>query len=157
MLIIVSGTPGTGKTRVAKALAKSLKHKYVDVRKLIRERKLSQGYDKKRRCEIIDPKALNKILIKLIEENKKRVIDSHLSHYLPKRYVNCCIVTTCGLKELRARLKRRGYSKEKIRENLDSEIFEVCKTEAKEKGHRVIAVDTTKGFDIERLIKRLGS
>ena len=155
MIIIVSGTPGTGKTLVAKALATAMKHEYIDVKRLISDRKLSQGYDRKRKCEIIDPKALNKILIKLIKEDKELVIDSHLSHYLPKRYVDRCIITTCSLSELSRRLKKRGYSKEKVRENLDSEIFEVCRSEALENGHRVVVLDTTKGYNMEALIKKL--
>ena len=156
MIIIVSGTPGTGKTVVAKELAKAFKHTYVDVKRIIADRKLSQGYDRKRKCEIIDPKVLNKILIELIKTNKELVIDSHLSHYLPKEYVDKCIITTCGLRELEERLKKRGYSQEKIRENLDAEIFEVCKSEALEAGHRVVVLDTTNNYNLDGLIKKLG-
>jgi adenylate kinase len=156
MIIIVSGTPGTGKSRMAKELAKAIRHTYVDVKRIIAERRLSLGYDRKRKCEIIDPKALNKILINLIKADKELVIDSHLSHYLPKRYVGRCIITTCGLKELEKRLEKRGYSREKVRENLDSEIFEVCRSEALEAGHSVIVIDTTKGYDLDNLIKKLG-
>jgi adenylate kinase len=155
MAIVVSGTPGTGKTCVAKALAKSLGQDYVDVNEIIKARRLSLGFDRKRKCEIIDPRELSKILIKGIKKNPKQVIDSHLGHYLPERYVDTCIITTCSLKVLGKRLEKRGYSETKIRENLDSEIFETCKIEAEEKGLDIILVDTTKGFDPERLSKMI--
>ncbi len=140
MTIIVTGSVGTGKTTVAKKLAKEPKHKYIDVNKIISEKKLSSGYDKKRKCKIVDTKKLNKVLIEMIKKDKNLVIDSHLSHFLPSKYVDKCIVTKCDLKELEKRLKKRKYSKDKIRENLDAEIFDVCLTEAKEKGHNVEVV-----------------
>jgi adenylate kinase len=90
---------------------------------------------------------------KINEKNKNNkkikngiIIDSHLSHYLPKKYVDLCIVTKCNLKVLKNRLKKKKYSKDKIRENLDTEIFDVCLNEAKENRHKIIVMDTTKGI-----------
>ena len=142
--IIVSGTPGTGKTELAKELAKKLKYKYIDINKLIKENNLSDGYDRKKECEIVDTEKLSKFLVGFIKKSKKNlVIDSHLAHYLPKKYIDLCIITKCGLKELKKRLEKRKYSKEKIRENLDSEIFDICLNEAIEKGHTILIIDTT--------------
>ena len=147
-IIIVTGTPGTGKTRIAKSLSKLFNYVYIGVNKIINKNKnIVVGYDRKRKSKIVDEKKLSKLLIEYIKEKKEGVngivIDSHLSHYLPRRYVDLCIVTKCSnLKLLERRLKRRGYSKEKVRENLDSEIFQICYVEAKEAGHNVIVVDT---------------
>lgn len=150
-VIIVTGTPATGKTTLAKKIAKEKGFEYVDVNKVIKDNKVSEGYDKKRDCEIIDVDKLNVILIKKIKDSKNLVIDSHLSHFLPKEYVNMCIVTKCNLKELEKRLKKRRYSTTKVRENIDSEIFDTCKTEAEEQGHKVKVVWTDKEVDVEGL------
>ena len=143
---IVTGTPGTGKTTVAMAVAMRTNAVYIDVNSVIKTNKLREGYDKKRRAAIIDTEKLNKILIKIIEEAKKKkvslVIDSHLSHYLPKKWVDVCIVTKTSLKKLKQRLKKRGYHKAKIAENLECEIFDVCLTEAQEAGHKVKIITT---------------
>ena len=140
-VIVVTGTPGTGKTKVAR----KLKGKYIDVNKILDKYKLKEKYDRKRKTWVVDVSKLNKVLIEMIENSKKGlVIDSHLSHYLPKKYVKLCVVTKCDLKVLKKRLERRGYSKLKVRENMDSEIFDVCLNEAKEFGHKVKVVDTTK-------------
>jgi len=173
-VIIITGSVGTGNTTLSKGLAKKLGYEYIDVNKLVSKEKLSCGYDSKRRCKIIDVKKMNKVLVKIINNfgkpmikktnkkiinnknnlNKKIkkvkgvVIDSHLSHYVPKGHVDVCVVTKCDLKELSKRLNKRGYGKGKVRENLDCEIFDVCFNEAKEKGHKVIVIDTTKGINM---------
>lgn len=153
-VIIVTGSVGTGKTILAKKLSKKLNYRCIDVNKLITKNKLSSGYDRKRKCRIVDIKKLNNFLINLIKNSKKNmIIDSHLSHYLPKRYVDLCIVTKCDLKELNKRLKKRKYNKNKIKENIECEIFDVCLNETKEAGHNVLVVDTTKGINIDRISK----
>jgi len=200
-IICITGTPGTGKTTLSKKLAKELNYHYIDVNKIIKKYKLSEGYDRKRKTKIVDVKKLNKKLvqiiiffkkynfiddallsragstrtltrlnIKKITLNKKFnknslknikkyngiIIDSHLSHYLPKRYVDLVIVTKCDIKELNKRLKRKRFNKNKIKENLQAEIFDVCYNEALERKHKVIAIDTTKSFNISSVAKHLG-
>ncbi len=161
--IIVTGTPGTGKTTIAKKLAKKLGYYYLDVHRRISGHGLSEGYDKKRRTKIVDIKKLNKFLISKIKTIKKSnkntkgiIIDSHLSHYLPRKYVDFCIVTKCDIKELNKRLKKRKYPKNKIQENIQAEIFNICHNEALERKHKMIVVDTTKSFNISSVVKRLG-
>jgi len=140
---IITGTPCTGKTTVAKRLAKKNKAKYIDVNEVIDKNNLKEGYDRKRNSYIIDTKKLNKALIKTITQSKQSlIIDSHLSHYLPKKYVNKCIVTKTTLKKLKNRLKKRKYSKAKIQENMMCEIFDVCKIEAEEAGHKIHVINT---------------
>jgi adenylate kinase len=147
-VIAVSGSPGTGKTTIAKELSKKKGMKYIDVKRLITQQGISESFDKKRDCLIVDVKKLNRALIKIISQYKKEkdirgiVLDSHLSHYLPKKYVDICIITKCGLPELKRRLEKRGYRQSKIRENLDAEIFDVCRIEALEAGHKVKTVYT---------------
>ena len=154
-VICVSGSPGTGKTTLAKKIAKEKGFKYVDVTKIVKSHELYDGYDNKKKCYLVDVKKLNKALIKIIEKSGEGlVIDSHLSHYLPKKYVNLCIITKCDLKVLEKRLKKRGYSQNKIRENLDCEIFDVCLSEAKEGRHKVKVVDTSKMKDLREFLAK---
>ena len=137
MVIIVSGNPATGKTTVAKRVAKEKNLEYVDVNELIKENKLYSYYSKKDRSYVVDIAKLNRFLIKLIKKNKKIVLDSHLTHYLNPKYVDLCIITKCDLKRLKRRLEKRKYSKQKIKNNLECEAFDVCRIEALEKGHKV--------------------
>ena len=160
-VIAVTGTPGAGKTTMSKLLSKKLTFHYDDVNKIIARHKLSEGYDKRRKTKIVDVRKLNGLLINKIKEFKKEkakgiIIDSHLSHYLPKKYVDLCIVAKCDIKELNKRLKKKKFDKRKVQENLQAEIFDVCNNEAVQRKHNVIAVDTTKDFNIRSLASRLG-
>ena len=143
--IVVSGSVCAGKTTFAKKLARKLNVDYVSINDVVDKYKLSEGYDKKRKSKIVDVDKLNNVLIKMIKESKKQlVIDGHLSHELPKKYVEKCYIVKCDLKKLKKRLEKRGYSKAKIRENLDAEIFDVCLEEAREMGYKIKVVDTSK-------------
>lgn len=154
--ITVTGTPGTGKTKVAKLIAKQIKAKYIDVNKIIKENKLYLDYDRRLNSHNINLNKLVNILIKLIKSSKdKLVIDSHLSHYIPRRYVDKCIVTKCDLKTLKRRLQRRWYSKVKIRNNLDSEIFDICLMEAIMNKHKIKVVDTSRGINKNKIMRLL--
>ncbi len=145
-IIAVTGTPGTGKTTIAKKLAKKYNAEYVDVNKVIRTKRLQESYDKKRKSYMVDVNKLNKVLVKIIEYAKKHkkslIIDSHLSHYLPLTYVDCCYVTKTSLKKLKKRLQKRGYSRQKVAENMQCEIFDICCIEAQEAGHKVKVITT---------------
>ena len=117
-LIIISGIPGTGKSSLAKFISRKTNFKILDFKKILKENKLNETYDTKRNCYFIDIKKLNKVLIKIIKNSKNNlIIDSHLGHFLPRKYVNLCIITKCELKELKRRLIKRKYSNLKIKEN----------------------------------------
>jgi len=139
-ILIVTGTPGTGKTTYAKQIAKEKEYLYVDVNAIIKEKHISAEYDHSRNCLVVDFEQLEK---ELSHFSDNVVIDSHFSHFLSPDKVDVCFVTKCDILELKKRLEKRGYSKSKIRENLDCEILDVCRIEALEKGHNVVVKDMT--------------
>lgn len=142
-VIIITGTPSAGKTLLSKELAKALKYKYIDVNDVIKANNLIESYDKKRQTDVVDEKKLSRALVELIKKGGNLVIDSHMSQCIPPKYVDLCIVAKCNLKVLKKRLEKKGYSKEKIRENMDAEIFDVCLAEAIEAGHKVLIAETS--------------
>jgi len=153
VVIVCTGTPGTGKTALAKELAKELDYNYVDVNKVIDDNKLIEEFDEKRDTNVVDEEKLSEILSEMIKSGKSLVIDSHLAHYVPKDDVDYCIVLKCDIKDLKERLEKRKYSAEKVKENVDSEIFDVCLNEALEFEHNVFIFDSSK-LSVKEIVKK---
>ena len=152
-LLVISGTPGTGKTTLAVYLEKKLKIPTLDLHDYYKQ--ISIGYDRSGKCYDIDVKKFERLVKEKLKQSAI-VVDTHIAHLLPKNLVTLCIITTCSnLKKLEARLKERKYSKKKVRENLDSEIFQICLNEAKEKGHKIIEVNTSERFSKKELLNKV--
>jgi adenylate kinase len=111
MLVALTGTPGTGKTAVAKVLEGDFEIIYLkDLKEFYRE------YDEERDSFVVDVDAMREKFEKF-EPSEMVILEGHLSHYMP---VNIAIVLRCHPDELKKRLEKRGYREEKIRENLDA-------------------------------------
>jgi len=127
-ILIVSGTPGTGKTTVSKNLLNYFKAKVISLNELAISEKLILNYDIERETSVINEKKLVNYVIKLIERYNKidlefLIIESHFSDIVPGQYIDYVIILRCDPDELCIRLKERGYKNEKIRENVQSEIL----------------------------------
>ena len=70
MLIAITGTPGTGKTGVARILAKLLDAKQIGINELADKGKLNYTYDRKRKTREIDTKELSEAVSKEVEKNR---------------------------------------------------------------------------------------
>ena len=153
-IIAVSGSVCSGKTTLAKELAEKLGYEYVGVLELVKSNpKLIESFDKDLDTRNVDVDKLNDFLSSVFDESKNYVVDSHMSHFLPK--VNVCIIVKCDLKILKKRLSERGYSDKKIEENMQAEILDSCLIEALENRHPVVVVDSAEGIDINGVISSI--
>ncbi|MCW1296142.1 MAG: adenylate kinase family protein [Candidatus Parvarchaeota archaeon] len=154
--ILISGTPGTGKTRIAKVLAKRLDAIVVGIDDVIKiDKKVVIGYDKKRKIKIVDEERFAQDIESIIKKIDKQVIvDSHFAHVAKPKFCEICIVLRCNPRELKRRLESKGYKKEKIIENVEAEIVGVCTYEALKNGHKVHEIDTSKR-KIDEVVKEI--
>ena len=137
MKVLVTGTPGTGKTTNARKIAYALKLPYANVTTIINTN--PQVVEKiEKNVRIIKP-SLKKVLEKKLP--KSFVIDTHLIEYIPD--VDVIVILRCEPGELKKRLTKRNYSKNKIRENLEVEILDYFTQKTGNK-KKVIEVDTSK-------------
>ncbi len=144
-IIVVSGTPGTGKTVIAKLLAEELGACYVNLSEMVLKEKLYVGYDESRGSYIVDEERVRSRLRELVKDCNILVVDGHYGEIAPREYVDKVIVLRTDPLELEERLRRKNWSWEKIRENIAAEILGVCTVNALEEqgADKVYEVDTT--------------
>lgn len=136
MIIAITGTPGVGKTTVSKLLAERLKYGYVNLRDYALEKGLGEMKGEELELDV-DELAEN---FARDFSGKDVVVDSHLAHFMPADLV---VVLRAHPRLVGKRLKARGYSREKLGENVEAELVDVILVEALEENENVIEVDTT--------------
>ena len=140
--ILVTGTPGTGKTTFCQILAHQLNSllapkttqysfAHIELSKLISSQHLYTEWDNENNCSIFDEDMVLDHMETFIMKGGF-IVDFHTSAFFPERYFDLVFVLTCNSKVLYERLKKREYSEKKIENNMDCEIFGECKAEAEE-------------------------
>ena len=152
MLIAVTGTPGTGKTLLCNYLEKK---GYIVLRlnEIAVKNNFILDFDKKRECNIVDIDKLSMYINKNYGDKDKPIfLDGHLSHLIDN--LDKIIILRTKPVELKKRLLKKKWKKEKIRENLEAEILDIITLEALEKHsiNKIYEIDTTRE-EIQKLGK----
>ncbi len=139
---IITGNPGTGKHTIAQILSKKMGLELVDINKVAIKEKI---FERKKGTLEVDVQKLEKILDKM--PSKNILLVGHLAPYLvPRRKVEAAVVLRRSPYELENVYKKRRYNKNKIIENLGSEILGITYYDAaKNFGQdKTFQIDTTK-------------
>jgi adenylate kinase len=124
-LILITGSPGTGKTTIAKILLKKLKAKVINLTEFILKTKIFEEINGEK---IVEIKKLQKSLKKELNKLKGKkliIVEGHLACELfLKKYNPKIIVFRRSLKKLKKEMEKRGYSKKKISDNLILEALD---------------------------------
>jgi adenylate kinase len=134
MMYGITGTPGTGKSSIAKELARRgyrVVHLSDTMDRFVIEK------DEERDTLVIDEEAWISSFVPV-----EGFVEGHLAHLLPCDRV---IILRCRPDELKKRLSSRGYSDTKIRENADAEALDIILIESLEiqKPGHLYELDTT--------------
>jgi adenylate kinase len=132
-VILITGTPCTGKTTVAKHLSANLDALYVNLTEFANKHHLILGEDPHRKTAIIDETKMRKKIAETIDATHKPdvIVDGHYAAaVMPKRLVTRVFVLRRNPIELRRFMEKCGFSGAKLWENLASEILDVCLVEA---------------------------
>jgi adenylate kinase len=146
-VILITGTPGTGKSTVSELLSAILRGEHIELTHLVNEGGFKQGWDETRATVIADTKALRYALANIIRSTKKSVIiDGHYSpDVVPREEVTLTVVLRRAPWVLQEELRARGYSVSKIRENVEAELLGTCLVEALavQDHDKICEIDTT--------------
>ena len=160
LVIVITGTPGTGKTTVAKLLAKHMNSTYLSLNEIARKYNCLTSFDAERKSWVIDEKKLSKHIVRIINEKKYNnlIIDTHFGEIIPDEYVSFVFILRTHPEELEKRLKNRNWPKNKIKENVQAEILGVCIFDAlnfygKEKVFEIDTSNTDPQEVVETIIK----
>ena len=136
--LTITGTPGTGKSTVARILSKKLGLPIYNISEVVKKEKLYSEFDERRDAFIVDIEKLENFF----EDKKDFIAEGLVAHYIPS---DILVILRVNPEKISERLAGRGYSEEKIKENEEAERFAVIATEAIEnpKAKRILHIDTT--------------
>ncbi len=128
MVIIVTGTPGVGKTTISKLLASKLNAEIINMGDLIKREGLFIGVDGERDSLIADEGRLSKRIKEIIVGCKGTIIiEGHFAvHVTPPEMTDIVFVLRKDPEELKRTLEKRGFKGKKLWENIEAEILDVC-------------------------------
>jgi adenylate kinase len=153
-VLAVTGVPCTGKTTLCRRLGPALGADVMDLNRLVEDERLYCGIDPERDTRIVDVNKLRMRVSKSIGDNT--ILDGLLSHRLGATHV---LVLRCDPMLLAKRMRRRGYSRGKISENVEAEYSGVILAESLDVCGNVYEADGTRGVDVDRVrrwVKRGG-
>lgn len=154
-VILVTGTPGTGKTTVSKSLSERLSIPLVAVNDLVEEKHLYHGHDPEKGYKEVDMEGLSQELKLLLKNSGEDglILEGHLAHFSDDSdLIDSLVVLRTRPDILKKRLQKREWPEAKVNENIEAEALDICTFEAVEiHGKKVNEVDTT-NLEIEEVV-----
>ena len=131
--VLVTGTPGTGKTSLCAMLQDQLGLKHIEVGKLVKDEHFYTEFDAAFDSYIVEEEDEDRLLdyLEPIVVRGGCAVDYHSCEMFPKRWFGCVVVVRADTDKVFDRLTARGYSEAKREENIDAEIADVCELEAR--------------------------
>jgi adenylate kinase len=169
--IVITGTPGVGKTTHAEQLARATGLKHLSVNQIVKDEGFAEGKDEETGSLIVDEDKVRQISYKCTSLHKIAsislkaqmlmsrqklldyleslplhstggyILDWHACDLFPERWIDLVIVLRCDSTVLYDRLTARGYKGKKLEENMDAEIMQVLLDEAREAYKEEIVVE----------------
>lgn len=159
--ILVTGNPGVGKTSLAALLADELstrtgkEFKVINVGQVIHDKKLFDSWN----TEFDVPEFNEEKIIEELDYIKdgNYIVDFHSGCFLPEEWFSLVVLLRCNNTDLFDRLSARGYSQNKIYENIQCEIMEITADEVKESfdPKRILELKNEKIEDMQENINKI--
>ncbi|MEM0173801.1 MAG: adenylate kinase family protein [Sulfolobaceae archaeon] len=154
MIILVTGTPGVGKTQVAKMLSSQYSMVYLNVSEFVINNNLFLSYDEEYQSYIIDEEKTIRALEEYISHSDKSIIIESIYPSLITKADKVIVLRKNPFK-LYSELKQKGWPEQKVAENVMAEILGVISQEAREKfNDKVCEIDVT-NLNINKILEKI--
>ncbi|KAK3709905.1 hypothetical protein QZH41_020019 [Actinostola sp. cb2023] len=154
--ILITGTPGTGKSVTATELAQRTGLNYINVGEFAKENDLYEGWDNDLECHVLDE---DKVIDEMedVMTDGGNIVDYHGCELFPERWFDIVFVLRTDNTALYDRLQQRGYTDKKLTNNIECEIFQTILEEAKESYQRNIVHELSSNTpeDLERNLDQI--
>lgn len=141
----ISGTPGTGKSSVARELSLRLQVPLIELSNYVIENNLYVYYDELRNSYVVDEDKVRERLIELYKKEGALIIVGHYLEILPRELFELVLILRRDPYDLINILKLRSWPDHKVAENIEAELLSICTLNAiEELGEDIVVeVDTT--------------
>lgn len=153
MRIIVTGSPGVGKTAVSKALGKRLHCRVVNEKQFALEKGIGK-WDAEENELVISLQSFGRALNGMLAREKNVVLEGHLLCELKLR-TDFVVLVRLHPELLEARLESRGYGAEKVQDNVFCEGIDYCKKHVLRNYSREKVVEVQCGKSIKETLVRI--
>ncbi len=133
-VLVLTGTPGVGKSSVARILASRLKGVHINLSELVMSKGLDCGSDRQRETLIADTQKVSKRVGEIVAQSDGFiVVEGHFAMDVMKaENAFLVLVLRRNPDELRRVLRERGFRESKVVENVAAEILDICLSDAVE-------------------------
>ncbi|KAJ9595871.1 hypothetical protein L9F63_012930, partial [Diploptera punctata] len=129
--ILITGTPGVGKSTLCEQLAETTGLEWLEIGKIAKENDCFEEYDPIYECPVLnEDKLLDELEDRMSEGGK--IVDYHGCDFFPERWFDIVFVLRTNNTHLYDRLTNRGYTGKKLEDNIQCEIFQMLLEEAME-------------------------
>ena len=129
--ILITGTPGTGKTTLSQEVAEATSLNLINIGELAKQNNFYCNYDEKLQAHELDEDKVIDEIDDIMKEGGN-IVDYHGCDFFPERWFDIIFVLRTDNTILYDRLEKRNYSQHKIQENVQCEIFQTILDEARE-------------------------
>lgn len=154
--ILITGTPGVGKTTTSALAAELSGLEHINVGELVASKGLHDGWDDEFDCWTLDEDRVCDELEPTMQAGGN-IIDFHTCDFFPQRWFDLVVVLRTDNTLLFDRLKGKGYKEKKISENIECEIMQVVLDEARDSYDEgvIIVLDSNSSSQLESNAERI--
>ncbi|NHI91129.1 MAG: AAA family ATPase [Candidatus Lokiarchaeota archaeon] len=125
-VIIITGTPGTGKTTLAKLICETTNSKLFEINSIVIQNEFFEDWDEERNVPIVNNEKIFLFFqdyLKSSSDEKIIIVEGHYFEFIPEGLIDKIVILRSYPSILKQRLINKNFNDLKINENVQAEIL----------------------------------